>query len=35
MVKSSYWWEYGEKKTRINQSNEEHLLIPQGLSVPI
>ena len=30
-----YWWEYGDKKTRINKLNEKHSLIPWGLRVPV
>ena len=30
-----YWWEYGDKKTRINKLNEKRLLILWGLRVPI
>ena len=28
-----YWWEYGDKKTRINYLNERRSLIPWGLRV--
>ena len=30
-----YWWEYGDKKTRVNYLNEKRSLIPWGLRVPI
>ena len=32
---ASYWWEYGDDKTRINQLNEKCSLIPWGFRVPI
>ena len=30
-----YWWEYGDERTRLNQSNEKRSLIAWGLRVPI